>query len=211
METIGIILLAIIAYYIWKIYKQREEERQQIADEKFEVQQERDKKEEFKDYPHLIGNVNYIWLELFGKLYIEKNIPHLKAAFMIYFKEANNTKLDIMEVDGLFYSLWDISEELLEHLEKYHESSKHEFEIAIVAYWQIVAEKAEDFVGKDIETIKEMFQSAPFTDIEKIPFWFPKKSDHPTKEISFTKEDGTFPRESKGSTIIQKRLKDLGL
>ena len=35
METIGIILLAIIAYMLWRIYRQKEEEKEQIADEKY--------------------------------------------------------------------------------------------------------------------------------------------------------------------------------
>jgi hypothetical protein len=210
METIGIILLAIIAYFLWKIYNQKEEEKQKIAEEKFDAEWEAKKKEEFKDYPHLIGNVDYTWLELFGKLYIKKDLPHLKAAFLIYLKESNNTKLD-MEVDMLFSAIWNLTEELLEHLEKYHESTKYEFEIAVLKYWQIIAQEAESFDGKDIETIKKLFQSAPFTDIEKIPSWFPKKSNHPNNEISFTDENGTFPRESKGSEVVHKKLKDLGL
>lgn len=93
---------------------------------------------------------------------------------MIYLKEANNTKLD-MEADPLFDSLWDITEELLEHLEKYHESTKYEYEIAITTFWQLAAQEAESFVGKSIEDIKKAFQSAPFTNIEKIPSWFPQK------------------------------------
>jgi hypothetical protein len=208
--TLIYILLAIIAYILWRIYRQKEDEKQQIANEKFEAEWEQNKKEEFKDYPHLIGNVNYTWLELFGKLYVEKGMPHLKAAWYIYVKEANNTKLD-MEVDGLFDSLWDLSEELLEHLEKYHESTKYEYEIAIIAYWQNAAEKAGEFIGKDLETIKDMFQSSPFTDIQKIPSWFPKKSDHPATEISFSDEKSVFPRESVGSEIVKQKLKDFGL
>ena len=44
METIGIILLVVIAYFLWKIYNQREEEKRQIADDKFEVDWEAKKK-----------------------------------------------------------------------------------------------------------------------------------------------------------------------
>lgn len=208
--TLLYILLAIIAYILWRIYRQREVEKEQIAGEKFDAEWETQKKEEFKDYPHLIGNVDYTWLELFGKVFVEKDMPHLKAMFLIYLKEANNTKLD-MEVDRLFNSAWDLTEELLEHLEKYHESTKYEYEIALLTYWQLAAQEADSFVGKDIETITKMFRRAPFTDIQKIPSWFPKKASHPDKELSFTDDNGNFPRKSKGSTLIHDRLKALGL
>lgn len=211
METIGIILLAIIAYFLWKIYHQRENEKIEIYNEKIDAGNEQERKEKFKDYPHLIENIDYSWLELFGKLYVEKDTPHLKAAFLIYLKEANDTKLDMMEVDRLFDLLWNLSEELLEHLEKYHESTKYEYEIAILTYWQVAAQEADSFVGKDLETIKKMFQSAPFTDMQKIASWFPKKANHPEKELSCVDEKGVFPRESKGSTLIRDRLKALGL
>jgi hypothetical protein len=217
METIIVILLAVIAYILWRIFRQKEDEKQAITDEKFDAEWEAKKKEEFKDYPHLIEKVDYTWLELFGRLYVEtdKNhpgrwqnggSPHLNAAFTMYLKEANNTKLDIMEVDHLFDSLWDLTEELIEHLEKYHESTKYEYEIAIISFWQLVAQEAESFIGKDFEVIKKMFQSAPFTDIEKITSWFPKKDNHPEKELSFRDEKGNFPRESKGSKIIHDRI-----
>ena len=215
--TLVYILLAIIAYILWRIYQQKEEEKEQIANEKFDAEWEVKKKEEFKDYPHLIGKVDYTWLELFGRLYVEtdKNhpgrwqnggSPHLNAAFMMYLKEANNTKLDIIEVDHLFDSLWDLTEEFIEHLEKYHESTKYEYEIAIISFWQLVAQEAESFMGKDFEVIKKMFQSTPFTDIEKIASWFPKKDNHPDKEILFRDENGNFPRESKGSKLIHDRI-----
>lgn len=61
-------------------------------------------------------------------------------------------------------------------------------------------------MGKDFETIQKMFQSAPFTDIEKITSWFPRKNNHPDKELSFRDEKGLFPRESKGSKIIHSRI-----
>ena len=215
METIGIILLAVIAYFLWKIYNQREEEKRQIADDKFEVDWEAKKKEEFKDFPHLIGKVDYTWLEIFGRHYVEteKNhpgrwqdggSPHLNAAFMMYLKESNNTERNIIEVDHLFDSLWDLTEELLEHLEKFHEGTKYEYEIAIITFWQLA--ETESFKGENFETIKKMFQSAPFTDIEKITSWFPKKDNHLDKEISFRDENGNFPRESKGSEMIHKRI-----
>ncbi|MDP2933715.1 MAG: hypothetical protein Q8N81_06330 [bacterium] len=200
------ILLAIIAYYIYRIFRQREDEREAVADQKFDAEWEAKKKEESKNFPHLIGKVGYTWLELFGKLYVEKDFPHLNAAFMMYLKEANNTKLDIIEVDYLFDSLWDLTEELLEHLEKYHESTKYEYEIAITTFWQNAAQEAESFMGKDIVTITKMFRSAPFTDIEIISSWFPKKDNHPGKELSFRDEKGNFPRKSEGSKIIHERI-----
>lgn len=204
--TMLYILLAIIAYYLWRIYRQKEDERETIANEKFDAELEQKKKEEFKDYPNLIGKVDYTWLELFGKLYVGKGLLHLNVAFMMYLKEANNTKLDIIEIDHLFDSLWDLTEELLEHLEKYHESTKYEYDIAITTFWQNTAEEAESFMGKDFETIKKMFQSAPFTDIEKIPSWFPKKDNHPANELSFRDKESNFPRESEGSKIVHERI-----
>ncbi len=203
--TLLYILLAIIVYFLYRIYRQKEDEKQVIADEKFDAEWGVKKKEEFKDFPNLIGKVDYTWLELFGKLYVEKDFPHLNVAFMIYLKEANNTKLD-MEIDQLFDSLWDLTEELLEHLEKYHESKKYEYEIAITTFWQLAAQEADSFVGKNIEDVKKAFQSAPFIDIEKIPSWFPKKDNHPGKELSFRDEKGNFPRESKGSKVIHDRI-----
>ncbi len=215
--TLLYILLAIIAYYIYRIYRQKEDEREAVADEKFDAEWEAKKKEEFKDFPHLIGKVDYTWLELFGRLYVEteKNhpgrwqnggSPHLNAAFMMYLRESNNTERDIIEVDHLFDSLWDLTEELFEHLEKYHESTKYENEIAIITFWQLAVQETESFKGKDFETIKKIFQSAPFTDIEKIPLWFPKKDNHPAKELSFRDKEGNFPRESEGSKMVHERI-----
>ena len=204
--TILYIILAIIAYYVYRIYRQKEDEKQTVARAKYDAAWDANKKEEFKDFPHLIGKVNYSWLEVFGKLYVEKDLSHLNVAFMIFLKEANNTKLDIMEVDHLFESLWNLTEELLEHLEKYHESTKYEYEIAIITFWQLAAQEAKSFMGKDIEAITKMFQNAPFTDIEKIPSWFPKKDNHPGKELSFRDEKGNFPRKSEGSKIIHERI-----
>ncbi|MFA6305212.1 MAG: hypothetical protein WC651_00590 [Candidatus Gracilibacteria bacterium] len=215
METIIVILLVVIAYILWRIYRQKEDDNQAIADQKFDAEWEAKKKEEFKDFPNLIGKVDYAWLEIFGRQYveIEKNhpgrwqhggSPHLNAAFMMYLKESNNTDRDIIEVDHLFDSLWDLTEELFEHLEKYHEGTKWEHEIAIITFWQLA--ETESFKGKDFEAIKKMFQSAPFTDIEKITSWFPKKDNHPEKELSFRDKKGNFPRESKGSKMIHDRI-----
>ena len=84
--------------------------------------------------------------------------------------------------------------------------SSYEYEIAIITYWQLIAQEADSFVGKDLEAIKKAFQSAPFTDIEKIPSWFPKKDNHPSKEFSFRDEKGNFLIESEGSKIIHERI-----
>ncbi len=209
--TILYIFLAIIAFILWKIYRQKEDEKQATADEKFdaewEIKKEAEKKEKFKDYPHLIGNMDDSYLEI----YAHRKELNLKQAWQSYAYEANNPKSDSAEVDMLFHSLWDITEEFLEHLEKYHESTKHEYEIAINNYWRIVAEEAKSFDGKDTETIKKIFQSSPFTDIQKIALWFPKKSNHSEKEITFIDENGNFPRKSEGSKLIDERLKALGL
>lgn len=200
------ILLAVIVYFLWKMYRQKEDEKIVAHNTKIDAEWEEKKKEEFKDYPHLIGKIDYSWLELFGRLYINHEGSHLNQAFMMYLREANNTKLDMFEVDELFNCMWDLTEELIEHLEKYHESTKFENEIAIITYWQNLPNGEEVFVGKDIDTIKKLFQSSPFTDIEKIPMWFPRKDNHPNKELSFRDENGNFPRESKGSEIVHKRI-----
>jgi len=213
MEIIIVILLVIIAYILWRIYRQKEEEKEAISktelmieDEKFEAKWEGEQKEKFKKYPHLLGNIDYNLLELYGELYVEKGWPHLQMAFAKYVDIANNTSPGIDDADFLFHSLWDITEELLEHLEKYHDSSRYEYEIAISVYWQNVAEKAESFVGKDLESIKQEFQSSPFTDMQEIISWFPKKNNHPSKEITFVDEMGFFPRKSKGSIYINKKI-----
>ena len=210
-NTLIVILLAVIAYILWRIFRQKEDEKAAVAQEKFDAEWEQKKKDEFKGYPHLFGKIDFGYLKLFGEMYVEKGLPHLKAAWYIYAREANNTKQDVIEADQLWHGLWDVTEELLEHLEKYHESSKYEFEIAILNYWQVVSLQADSLIGMDAETIKKTFQSAPFTDILEIPSWFPKKSNHPDHELSFRGEGGLFPRESKGSALVQEKLKALGL
>jgi hypothetical protein len=209
--TLIYILLGTIAYILWRIYRQREDDREQVADEKLDTEWEAKKREEFKEYPNLLGKIDYTWLDLFGKLYVDKGIPHLKAAFLIYLKESNSSEID-MEVDHrLVGPLWDLTAELFEHLDKYHEFEKDELEITIVTYWQNVAEKCKDLAGMDFEAAKKMFQLSPFIDMEKIPAWFPNKAGHPEKEIEFRDEDGFFPRKSEGSELMSKKLKELGL
>lgn len=225
MDTLIVILLAIIAYILWRIYRQKEEEKEMIIseklraenkkieveyeaeDKKLEDEYRKEFKEQFKDYPHLIGNIDDSYLEI----YSGRKELNLKQAWLNYAHEANNPESDSVEVDLLFHSLWNITEELLEHLEKYHEGTKDEHEIAINNYWRIIIEKADSFNGEKTIAIKKMFQSEPFTDIIKIISWFPKKANHPAKEIVFTDKNGIFPRESKGSIYIDEKLKALGL
>ncbi len=212
--TLVIILLAIIVYFLWKIYNQREEEKNEAKvkadneekeverkkiEEEDEANREREEKE-FKEkyqvkYPHLIGKIEDTWLETFGGMYVEKGLPHLKAAEMMYIQASNNTRQSV-GVDFMFDALWDLSKELLEHLEKYHEGTVHEFDIAIVTYWQIAVTKADSFIGeKNPATLRKLFQSSPFTDIQNIPSWFPRKQTHPKDEISFVDEkNNSFPR-----------------
>ncbi len=149
-------------------------------------------------YPHLVGKIENCWLEVFGGLYVEKGMSHLKAAEMMYIKADNNSKQNI-EVDFLLCDLWDLTEELLEHLKKYHVGTKYEHEIAIVTYWQIAVTEVDSLVGEtNNEVIRKRFQTPPFSDLQEIVSWFPKKKLHPKGEISFVdKKTGSFPRKSK--------------
>lgn len=220
METIIVILLAVIAYILWRIYRQKEDEKQAIADEKFDAEWEAKKKEEFKDYPHLYGKLEGGWLEVFALH--AKNPGHLmKMMFCLMLGES--TKIDYSEGSLKYDTLWDCSKELLEHLEKYHEGSITEHEIALCTYWQIAAEGVGELIkqspekhlsssGKEWAPIEgSKIEAEPFTNINKIVSLFPKKKNHPAKEISFFDADGSFPRESKGSVVIDKKIKTLGL
>lgn len=214
------ILLAIIAYILWRIYRQKEDENQAIADEKFDAGREAQKKEEFKDYPHLYGKLEGNWLEVFALH--AKNPGHLMK-IMFYLMLGESTKIDYSEGSQKYDTLWDCSKELLEHLEKYHEGSVTEHEIALCTYWQIAAEEVSELIkqspekhlsdsGKEWAPIEgSKLEVEPFTNIEKITSLFPKKANHPDKEITFFNKDGSFPRESKGSTLIDKKMSDLGL
>ena len=106
MEIIIIILLVIIAYILWRIYRQKEEEKElinraelMVEDEKSEVEWEKEQKEKFKKYPHLLGNIDYTLLELYGELYVEKGWPHLQMAFAKYVDVANNTSPGIDDAE----------------------------------------------------------------------------------------------------------------
>jgi hypothetical protein len=208
------ILLAIIAYILWRIYRQREDERQEIADEKYEVEREQKRKEKFKDYPHLYGKLEGNWLDVFA-MHAENKTPLLNLAFMLYLQES--TKIDYSEGAHKWDLLWDLTEELLEDLEKYHEGSTAEHLIAVCTYWQIASEAMGELIetspnkeirsGRTTSEIEgEKLEVEPYTNIKKIISLFPKKSNHPSKELSFVDEKGSFPRESKGSKLIHDRI-----
>jgi len=208
MSTLGIILLAVIAYFLWKIYRQKEDEKEQIAEEKFEIGWEQRQKEKFKDYPHLYGKIDDTWLEVFSRQH-EIGTPLLKMAFFLMLGES--TKIDYSEGSMKWDSLWDSSKELLEHLEKYHGGSTAEHEVAICTYWQIAAEAVGELIKENPEIEGSKLEVAPYTDIEKIAHLFPKKANHPAKEITFFNDDGSFPKESKGSELIDEKISALGL
>jgi hypothetical protein len=213
--TILYILLAIIAYYIYRIYRQKEDEKEAIYNEKLDAEHEQARKERFKDYPHLYGKLEGNWLDVFAH-HAENNLPLLNLAFMLYLQES--TKIDFSEGSQKWDTLWDLTEELLEDLERHHEGTTTEHLIAVCTYWQIAAERMGELVKKNqntgsllsgvytSEVAGEKLEVPPFTDIKNILSLFPKKANHPNKELSFVDEKGKFPRESKGSEMIHKRI-----
>jgi len=209
------IILAIIAYYIYRIYRQKEDEKDAIYNEKLDVEHEQARKEKFKDYPHLYGKLEGNWLDVFAH-HAENNLPLLNLAFTLYLQES--TKIDFSEGAQKWDTLWDITEEILEDLEKHHEGTPAEHLIAVCIYWQIASEAMGEIIkespektktpkGRDSAPIEgKKLEVKPFTDIKNILSLFPKKANHPAKELSFTDEKGNFPRESKGSEMIHKRI-----
>ena len=219
--TFVYILLAIIAFILWKIYRQKEDEKQAITDEKHDAEWEARKKEEFKDYPHLYGKLEGNWLEVFALH--AKNPGHLMK-MMFYLMLGESTKIDYSEGSMKYDSLWDVTKELLGHLEKFHEGTTAEHEIALCTYWQIAATEVGELIKEKPNTGSlssadahtspidgEELEKAPFTDIEKIASLFPKKANHAAHEITFFNKDGSFPRESKGSALIDEKISALGL
>ena len=204
MKTLFIILFAIIAYILWRIYRQRDKERI----EKF-LKQEAEREQKLKEnYPHLYGKLEGPWLEVFvGDA--ERGTPLLKMAFILYLGELK--KIDLSEGQLKWHTLWDLTEELLEHLEKYHRGSIVEHEIAVCTYWQIAAEAVGELLKENPKIEGSKLEVEPYTNITKIVSLFPKKANHPNKEISFYDEIGSFPKESKGSAHIQVKLNKLGL
>ena len=220
MDILIVILLAVIAYILWRIYRQKEDEKEAVASEKNDAEWEAQKKEKYKDYPHIYGKLKGNWLEVFADM-AEKGIPQLKMQFMLMVQES--VKIDYSEGSVKYDSLWDASKELLEHLEKYHEGTTLEHEIALTAYWQEAATAMGELVKENpntgslksgahtSEVAGEKLQTAPFTDIEKIAGIFPRKHNHPEKEITFFNADGSFPRKSEGSALIDEKIKALGI
>lgn len=203
--TLVVILLAIIAYILWLIFRQKEDEKAVIADEKAGVEWEQAQKEKFKDY--LYGKLEGNWLEVFAH-HSENGIPLLKMAFFLMLGES--TKMDFSEGSMKWDTLWVATKELLEHLEKHHEGSIAEHEIAVCTYWQVAAEAVSELIKENPEIEGNKLEVAPYTDINKIALLFPKKANHPTKEITFFDEKGFFPRESEGSVLIDEKITALG-
>jgi hypothetical protein len=215
------IILAIIAYYLYRIYRQKEAEKEAITNEKSDAEYEKNRKERFKDYPHLFEKIDDSWIEVFSR---QSNIDGkdylLKSMFFLMVGES--TKIDYSEGSMKYDSLFDATKELLEHLEKFHEGSIVEHEIALATYWQLAATKMGELIKErpntgslssgahTAEIEGEELEKAPFTDIEKISELFPKKANHPAHEITFFNKDGSFPRESKGSALIDKKIEVLG-
>ncbi len=208
MSIIVVILLAIIAYILWRIYRQKEEEKEAVANEKSEAEWEQERKERFKDYPHLYGKLEGNWLDVFA-MQAEKGLPLLKIAFFLMLHES--TKIDYSEGSLKWDTLWNSTEELLEHLEKFHEGSVVEHEIAVTTYWQIAAGAVGELIKENPAIEGSKLEVEPYTNIEKIAALFPKKANHPPKEITFFDEKGGFPRESKSSPHIRAKMKALGL
>lgn len=219
METLIVIFLGVIAYILWRIYRQKEDEKEAIANEKSDAEYEQNRKERFKDYPHLFENIDDSWIQVFDSQ-VKNGIPLLKVMFFLMLGES--TKIDYSEGSMKYDSLWDVTKELLEHLEKYHEGSITEHEIALTTYWQLAATAMGELIkespektlmesGRETAPIEgKKLEVAPFTDIEKIASLFPKKANHPAHEITFFNKDGSFPRESKGSVFIDEKIKVLG-
>lgn len=219
--NLTVILLGIIAYILWRIYRQKEDEKDAIANEKADAEYEKRRKERFKDYPHLIDKIDDSWIEVFSR---QSNIDGknylLKSMFFLMVGES--TKIDYSEGSMKYDSLWDTTKELLEHLEKFHEGSVVEHEIALANYWQLAATKMGELIESKPNTgsLKSgahtaeidgaEVEKAPFTDIENIVSLFPKKANYPAHEITFFNKDGSFPRESKGSELIDKRIEAFG-
>lgn len=214
------ILLAIIAYILWRIYRQKEDEKDAIYNEKLDAEHEHARKEKFKDYPHLFEKIEDSWIYIFGKQ-VKNGIPLLKVMFYLMIGES--TKIDYSEGSMKYDSLWDVTKELLEHLEKFHEGSITEHEIALTTYWQLAATKMGELIKEQPNTGSlssgahtapiegKEIEKAPFTDIEKITSLFPKKTNHPAHEITFFNKDGSFPRKSDGSKLIDEKVKAIGL
>jgi hypothetical protein len=215
MSILVITLLTIIAYVLWRIYRQRKYEIIAAAGAKFYAKREQEKKERFKNYPYLFGKLEGSLLEVLARQ-AEVGSPLLKLSFYLMLHES--TKIDFSEGSMKWDYLWNATQELLEHLEKFHKGSIVEHEIAVAYYWQIAATAVGELIkespdkittqsGREISSIAgEKLEVEPYTNINKIAPLFPKKANHPAKEISFYDENGKFPKKSEGSAYIREKL-----
>jgi hypothetical protein len=171
MDLILVILLATIAYFLWRIYSQRNEERIKTLTQ--EDAENRDS-ELAKKFPHLVGNIESNWIQVFESN-SESGISILKLSWLSY--EGESTKIDFSDGSFAWDNLWNLSEELLEHLEQFHEGSNLEHEIAISYYWQLAAEAMGDLVAENPVIEGSKMEVEPFTNISKILSFFPKKDN----------------------------------
>ncbi len=214
------ILLAIIAYFLYRIYRQKQDVIDQEASDKFDAEWEAKKREEFKAYPHLYGKLQGNWLEVFSR---HAGTPGHLLKIMFYLMLGESCKIDYSEGSLKYDTLWDCTKELLEHLETYHEGTVAEHEIALTTYWQVAATRMGELIEENPNTASlssnahtsevagEKVEVPPFTDIENISSLFPKKENHPENEITFFNPDGSFPRDSEGSARIDEKMRVFGI
>lgn len=199
-----VIVLVSIAYIIWAISSQREEEKNQTW-----LREHRKGKELMvKRYPHLVGNVKSSWIETFHGQAGENGDRLLIISYLLYMKSVS---IDSSEASLKLDNLWNLTKELFEHLEKYHAGSADEHGIAIAYYWHTAAEAVDKLTEINSESESAALDMEPFSNINKIVSFFPKKDNHPDTELSFYDENGTFPRESEGSAYIKNRLDEASL
>ena len=205
MFKIFVILLALIVYFLWRNYSKRKKENRNILTQEYSGQNESELRETF---PHLVGNIENEWIQTFASNN-ERGISILKLAWLTYVGES--TKIDFSEGSFAWDNLWNLTEELLEHLEQFHEGTSIEHEIAIAHYWQVAAEAVGNLIVENPAIEGSKMEIEPFTNISNILSFFPKKDNHPDNELSFYNENGTFPRESEGASYINNKLEELGL
>ncbi len=210
------IVIFIVGFLIFQAIEKNNALKQKELEETSNKAYREDQKEEEKEfrekyqkkYPHLVGNMEDSTLITLSSLGVnlKKGSSFLQGACNMYLRACVQQDHN---ADFMFGDLWDLTEELLEHLEKYHEVSNQEHEMAIFNYWGMLESEADLLRGlTDPKVIREKFQSPSFTNLQEIVSWFPKKKLHPKSEISFVDEKtGLFPRKSKGSDFIEKKLK----
>src|SRR5437868_4445981 len=86
-----IFFLAVIAYMLWRIYRQKEDEKQVIANEKSDIEYEKNRRERFKDYPHIFEKIDDSWIQVFDSQ-VKNGVPLLKVMF--YLMVGESTKID---------------------------------------------------------------------------------------------------------------------